>query len=228
MSYHYLLESGEACSHQDSWGSRPDALARLMPSAGTYCCNDSGMEHSQSSPSGTTFGRLMETLGARQLTLLPEDSRAKTSARQVPNEDSPGPVQDYSLKCSESSAKFNLDMSLPKTHRAYVPMDSAQSSKGLPAWGMTHDGVCWEVATSVRPTKEIECGCLLPTPTTVGNEFSPSMRKWPCHAYFQEVYGDLPKIALREWMMGWPIGWTESAPLEMGKYRSWLQQHGES
>ena len=31
-----------------------------------------------------------------------------------------------------------------------------------------------------------------------------------------------------EWLMGWPIGWTDLKPLEMGKFQSWLQQHGES
>jgi hypothetical protein len=30
-----------------------------------------------------------------------------------------------------------------------------------------------------------------------------------------------------EWLMGWPIGWTDLKPLEMDKFQSWLQQHGE-
>jgi hypothetical protein len=30
-----------------------------------------------------------------------------------------------------------------------------------------------------------------------------------------------------EWLMGWPIGWTDLKPLEMGKFHLWLQQHGE-
>jgi hypothetical protein len=29
-----------------------------------------------------------------------------------------------------------------------------------------------------------------------------------------------------EWLMGWPLGWTDLKPLAMDKYRSWLQQHG--
>ena len=29
-----------------------------------------------------------------------------------------------------------------------------------------------------------------------------------------------------EWLMGWPLGWTDLKPLEMGKYQQWLQQHG--
>ena len=31
-----------------------------------------------------------------------------------------------------------------------------------------------------------------------------------------------------EWLMGWPLGWTDLKPLEMDKYQEWLQQHGES
>lgn len=29
-----------------------------------------------------------------------------------------------------------------------------------------------------------------------------------------------------EWLMGWPIGWTESGPLEMARFREWLELHG--
>lgn len=31
-----------------------------------------------------------------------------------------------------------------------------------------------------------------------------------------------------EWLMGWPIGWTDSSPLEMGRFRLWLQLHSVS
>ena len=29
-----------------------------------------------------------------------------------------------------------------------------------------------------------------------------------------------------EWLMGWPIGWTDSKPLETDKYQQWLHSHG--
>lgn len=29
-----------------------------------------------------------------------------------------------------------------------------------------------------------------------------------------------------EWLMGWPIGWTELKPLAMDKFHEWQQQHG--
>jgi len=31
-----------------------------------------------------------------------------------------------------------------------------------------------------------------------------------------------------EWLMGWPIGWTASAPLAMDRFRQWLRSHGRS
>jgi len=30
-----------------------------------------------------------------------------------------------------------------------------------------------------------------------------------------------------EWLMGWPLGWTDLNPLETDKYQQWLQQHGK-
>jgi DNA (cytosine-5)-methyltransferase 1 len=41
-----------------------------------------------------------------------------------------------------------------------------------------------------------------------------------------------PKTGLKlqpafvEWMMGWPLGWTDLKPLAMAKFRQWLDWHG--
>jgi hypothetical protein len=29
-----------------------------------------------------------------------------------------------------------------------------------------------------------------------------------------------------EWLMGWPLGWTDLNPLEMDKFQKWQEQHG--
>jgi DNA (cytosine-5)-methyltransferase 1 len=31
-----------------------------------------------------------------------------------------------------------------------------------------------------------------------------------------------------EWLMGWPLGWTDLKPLEMGRFLLWLDSHGIS
>lgn len=33
-------------------------------------------------------------------------------------------------------------------------------------------------------------------------------------------------IALREWMMGWPLGWSASEPLATDRFQQWLRSHG--
>ncbi|MFY9592165.1 MAG: hypothetical protein WAP54_09315, partial [Bacteroidales bacterium] len=30
-----------------------------------------------------------------------------------------------------------------------------------------------------------------------------------------------------EWLMGWPVGWTDLKPLEMDRFQQWLEQHGK-
>lgn len=39
-----------------------------------------------------------------------------------------------------------------------------------------------------------------------------------------EARGDLNPSYV-EWLMGWPIGWTDLEPLETGKYQQWLKKH---
>jgi hypothetical protein len=31
-----------------------------------------------------------------------------------------------------------------------------------------------------------------------------------------------------EWLMGWPLGWTDLKPSGTGKFQAWLRSHGES
>ncbi|MFJ2457994.1 hypothetical protein ACIOVC_05495 [Pseudomonas neuropathica] len=31
-----------------------------------------------------------------------------------------------------------------------------------------------------------------------------------------------------EWLMGWPIGWTDLRPLATDKFQSWQQQHSNT
>lgn len=66
----------------------------------------------------------------------------------------------------------------------------------------------------------------LPTPTAhnakEGGYPAEGTRKTPTLGW--EVGGKIPPI-LTEWMMGWPVGWTDLKPLETGKFLSWQQQH---
>ncbi|RUG90230.1 hypothetical protein [Pseudomonas aeruginosa] len=64
----------------------------------------------------------------------------------------------------------------------------------------------------------------LHTPTTKANYAAPSMQKWPSARAFVMAFGR-PSPENHEWLMGWPEGWSDSSPLEMAKFQSWLRQH---
>lgn len=49
-----------------------------------------------------------------------------------------------------------------------------------------------------------------PTPTTRYTHDSPSMRKWPAYARYQDVVGRTTPL-LWEWMMSFPAGWSASS-----------------
>jgi hypothetical protein len=53
-------------------------------------------------------------------------------------------------------------------------------------------------------------------------------KQYPCAQVKEE---DQPTGHLNpdwtEWLMGWPIGWTDSKPLETDRFQQWWNSHGE-
>ncbi len=74
---------------------------------------------------------------------------------------------------------------------------------------------------------------LWPTPTksmaTVGDQeqarFAGNDPRRPSYKEANKGGGQLNPTWV-EWLMGWPIGWTDLKPLETDKFQEWLQQHG--
>ena len=182
----------------------PSAQWKLMIMREGSCLSASETENSNGSQFGTTLAPSTDLSSEAQSTLSQEGSLAKTLAPQGRKSDCQERARAYGKKCCESLAKFNLTLSLPRTHKCFVLADCKASSKDLPTWGIMQDGVCLEVGMSARRIGETECGSLLPTPTCVGNELCPSMQKWKGHQNLVEFLGRTggPILALREWMMG--------------------------
>lgn len=61
-------------------------------------------------------------------------------------------------------------------------------------------------------------GGYLPTLTTRRNQFADSMQKWPAYRRLRALAGRSVPIAFWEWMMGFPIGWTEVGCLATRQY----------
>ena len=186
-------------------------------------------------------------------TLAQQEQTAATKERDLTEAS-----QDCGASLPESLAKLNQNGFWLKTPITCEPRVLDEFSKIWPASGMMLRGECYPLKTVEPITNENECGLLptpttmgnqlapsmmkhagcrnlqnflkqLPTPTAhnakEGGYPAEGTRNTPTQGW--EVGGKIPPI-LTEWMMGWPIGWTDLKPLEMDKFQSWQQQHSIS
>ena len=80
----------------------------------------------------------------------------------------------------------------------------------------------------VRPSLEAMARKnMWPTPTAqdAKNNGAASQHERNTKPLNAEVGGPLNPMFV-EWIMGWPLGWTDSKPLEMDKFRRWRRSHG--
>ena len=217
-----------------------------------YCAPDKMTVFSRLSRFGMTFKPLTADRGEELLTLFREGFPARTLVLQGGGQ----ALTDSDQECGDtwrgSLAKFDPVTSSWKTAQRSLLGDSDESLVTWPRSGMTAGGQCWELPTLEQTTKETESG-FLPTPTTQGlnggsNSRKAAMKKgtWPTPTAHNaketnapsESKGNTPTLAAQaggqlnpmwvEWLMGWPLGWTDLKPLVTGKSHSVQQQHGES
>jgi hypothetical protein len=134
---------------------------------------------------------------------------------------------DYGPRWLESSVRFDRGSSSWKTHRQLFAEVLDESSVILPRWGMIRDGVVFQRPKSELHTDGIDFGSLLPTPVASDIHHRKTKYAQGGSALSFVIGGPLNPNWV-EWLMGWPIGWTDSGPLEMAKFRRWLDEHGRS
>ena len=225
----------------------------LIPQA--YCAPDKMTVFSRLSRFGMTFKRLTETRGEELLTLYLEDFHAKTLAQQgkemdlMENEAECGNIWRGWL------AKYDPNSCSWKTAQCSLLGEEPESLATLPRWGMTVGGLLWEHPMLEPITNEKGCG-FWPTPCLPGNGGTNGKAKlkkmlaWPTPrtagmcggtGSWELLNKNTTKEEARqmgagnggklnptwvEWLMGWPLGWTDLKPLEMDKFQKWLDEHG--
>jgi hypothetical protein len=174
------------------------------------------------------------------------DSHAKTLASLGTVTELKESEAGFGLKCGESLAKLDLHTLLWKIPQCSLLEDSEQSFQTFPKWGSMQNGACWEQIPLVLFIEEKEFG-YLPTPTasdqynghkvgityknkrfirtsqTTGTEFGAKLTD-----FYQLVNGRNLHPNFAEWMMNYPLEWTDLKPLEMDKFQSWQQLLGQS
>ena len=241
MSWHYLQGQEVESWEGDCLDGAPSALSSLIPTPEASCLPDRRTDVLTDSQSGMTCGPSMDITGVEQSMSLAVDFRVRTSAQpervRVSQEQSPVCGRTW----HELLVRFDLVTCLWKTARCLFPEVLPWSSVILPRWGMMRDGECWERNTPELPTNGTVSG-LWPTPVADGDRTTNyaqggtslgfAVRNWPtptCHdrkgKSGANVGGTLNPMWV-EWLMGWPVGWTDCGALEMDKFQQWQRLHG--
>lgn len=219
MSWHCSRALVEAFSGATCLDGAQSAQSSTTHMPAAFYWPDKTTEHSRLSRFGMTCAPLTDDRGEDLLTWFRADFLASPS---VPRLEAAGSLKTGGQTCSASSLKSSPVACLPR-------MSSASPSSGqLQLFGESDTQL---PSARIAPPPWVariagRDGGWLPTPTAKANHDSPSMRKWPAYALYQDWLRGRTTPWLWEWMMGWPIGWTDLRPLETGSFHQWQLEHG--
>lgn len=236
MSWLYSRELVAASLPDNCLDGEPSAQWKTTPMPQAYLWQGRMMEAWSRFPSGMTSEPLTGDLGEVVLMSYLEAFPVKTSALQ---EAAPASLEtnlDCGWRWPESSVKYCRARSLWRTRQCSLVGDLDVFSETWPRWGMMRDGESWELTKPEPLTRETVSG-LLPTPTQSygsnhgGSEGRTGPKRLSLQAMANQGYlaatpGKLNPMWL-EWLMGWPIGWTDLNALEMDKCQQWRDLHGK-
>lgn len=236
MSWHYLPEMVAESLGVESLDTASLLLSKSINSVDSVYFKDNLRATLTGFQFGTIQEPLMENLGVDLWMLYLEDSRAKDSAEREVCLDNM--IQEIvGLTLSESFAKWDQDSYSWKTYQDYdISHISEEYLEIWPVAGTIFGGLSYKRPKSVLPIVEPDYG-FLPTPTASDykganpDKMSKEMGGNGTEEGFArvcDVIGGTPCPTFNEWMMGWPIGWTDSQPLATAKFQQWWQAFGES
>lgn len=237
MSFLYLQALEVDCSRPDSWDGEPSVPLKSTNTASVFCSKDSVTECSTSSQSGMTLEPSTGDRGVVESTSLPPGFLAKISATQDLGADSTASVADFGSRSSEYLAKYDRDSGSWKTRQRSVFGGLSEFTPDFAITGSMRNGEVYPRAPLVRHTHEPGCS-LWRTPIASDCRGSSGARRDGSGAVASQIQlvdqikqqlgtGAFDPI-FSEWLMGWPIGWTDLEPLEMGRYQLWRAAHGAS
>jgi hypothetical protein len=217
-------------------GGVPFAPLSVMPTPHRFWRNDRTMDFFRLSRFGLTCAVLTANHGEALLMWFREAFLARTSPSAVTVPESTAPDPAFGNRWAESSVRFDLDSAGWRTHPCSSPEALPWSSVTLPKWGMTRSGVVYQRLNVARRIAVTGSGSW-PTPVaSMAKGSSPGSlirkngrdrsRDRLDHAVMA-LHGGPLNPEWVEWLMGWPIGWTDLRPLGMGRFQRWWELHSE-
>ena len=216
----------------------PSAPSSGNPTQLAYLSPDRMTAFSRLSRFGMTFRPLTADRGEALLMSYLEAFRAKTSAQQAEETVLKESALDSGARWHGWLAKFDPDTSSLRIAQCSLLGGGQESLQTLPRSGMTRNGTLWERQTLVRRINATESGLWQKTfPTPIVSDAIGAGRNGPrkdrkdgnvssLKDFLSKQYRlAYPPVSIAEYMMGWPLGWTDLKPLEMDKFQEWQQQH---
>ena len=245
MSWLFSQALVEEYSEGISLDGEQSAQSSGKPTQQAYCAPDKMTAFSRLFPSGMMFKPFEESRGEELLMSYLAAFHAKTSQSRGGGRVLTGTEAECGVKWRGSFTKYSQDSCSWKTHQCSLLGDLEEFSETWPQWGLMRGGECWEQQTLERTIRGTESGFVgqtFPTPDASCGQrgtqphWTPKRKSGHQAQYTinqavrdleQSSGGKLNPVWL-EWVMGWPMHWTDLRPSEMAKSHSAQPQHGES
>lgn len=248
MSWHCSQALVAAFSEATCSDGAPSAPSSTTPTPAAYYWPDKTTEHSRLSRFGMTSEPLTADHGAELLTWFLAASHARTSPLPEMATDSMASAPAFGQRWLGSLAKYNPHSRTWKTHQCSLLGGSDEFSETWPQWGSMRNGELWLRPIPALLTSVSESG-YWPTPTVCGNYnrkgasatsgdgLATAVKKGKSRMertgskaveVLPQAVGGPLSPDWTEWLMGWPIGWTDLKPLETVRFHEWQQQHSIS
>jgi len=242
MSWLFSQALAEEYSAGTSLAGEQFAQLSVMPTPHKFSRNDKTMDASDLSRFGLTCAVLTESHGEELLMSFLAAFHVRTSPELAKALESKEADRDFGSKWQESSVRFDPDSYCWRTHLCLWEEALPWSSVTLPRWGLMLNGVVYQHQIAERPMTETESG-LLPTPrASMGShgiawcrartgDHRHNLEDYLAWKHLQDGGEETPGLNIcpnyAEWLMMWPLGWTELKPLGMDRFREWQQQHSQ-
>lgn len=130
----------------------------------------------------------------------------------------------FGTNCTCSATERVPSALLPPTsaRRTFGGVSSLLPTPAASNYGSNQGGAAGRVGKIRYSLRQLaKRGELMATPTETANQLSPSMAKWPGCAAWQAVHPPGPLLpSFVEWMMGFPVDWTDCELSETPSSRS--------
>ena len=203
MSSTYSAESEDSALDLNGPGCEPSRSAKSTLSAERFLPPDGRELRSTEMSENCVDSTLLLSMSSAEASLA-KTSRVQTLESVVGWRAS---IADYGLNSSALFAKFDPDTSSWRTSQSSVFGGWELLSETWPQSGMTRSGTAYRVRPLAPTTYELASG-FLPTPVHSETGYRRTAYSQGGRA-LSTVVGGPVNPEYQEWMMGFPVGWTD-------------------